>query len=343
MFVILTMFIATSISLLLLGTITSQVGPAQFAQKNVRTAHAAEAGLDVALGQIRSASAVDPLDSTKTVGSRSKLPCVAGTKTGRLSGDIGVSPGELTYDVTIRYYYDDPAGKTDAWRTTNAMACTTGGGPALTPRYALLQAVGAGRAVPRRSATDGNRTLETVYDFQLTNANVSGGLIHNYWDGNAASFDLCWDATTEAPPAGTRVRMQLCVPEEAQAAVVVAQGLHDRAVDDAQPRQRRRADVRDRRRQHRPSPDPAPGVRHRLRAEVGLLRQRSVPGPSDGTAYTSYCPIITTDNTPGSFLDASTAACGGPPGRPSGGRSPAQGPARWATSRARSPTPRSSG
>ena len=311
MFVILTMFIATSISLLLLGTIVSQVGPAQFAQKNVRTAHAAEAGIDIALGQIRSASAVDPLDSTKTVGSRSKLPCVAGTKTGRLSGDIGVSPGELTYDVTIRYYYDDPAGKTDAWRTTNAMACTTGGGPALTPRYALLQSVGAGRAVPRRNAADGNRTLETVYDFQLTNANVSGGLIHNYWDGNAASFDLCWDATTEAPPAGTRVRMQLCVPEEPKQlwswrkdfTIALSTTLNPAnggvpmcatAVGTTDPRQIQLQVC-------------GTGFEQKWGySDSGRFRARL-----DGLSYNSYCPIVTTDNTPGSFLDASTAACGG--------------------------------
>lgn len=311
MFVILTMFIAASISLLLLGTIVSQVGPAQFAQKNVRTAHAAEAGLDVALGQIRSATALDPLDSTKTVGDRQDLPCVAGTKSGRLTGDVGITPGDLTYAVTIRYFADDPAGRSEAWRTTNAMTCVSAGGPALTPRYALLQAEGAGRAVPRRTASDGDRTLETVYDFQLTNANVAGGLIHNYYDGNTASRDLCWDAASEAPPVGTRLRVEACLPEEPKQlwtwrkdftialsttldAAYVGPPLCAAAVGTTNPRQVQ-----------------LQVCSNDFTQKWGYTDSGRFQARLDGTSYTRYCPIITTDNTPGSTLDVSTGACGG--------------------------------
>lgn len=212
MFVLLTMFIATSISLLLLGTIISQVGPTQFGQKNVRTVHAAEAGLDVALGQIRAATAPDPLDSAKLVGDRGSLPCLTGREFGRLQGELGASPGELSYHVEIRYYSEDPAGQTTAWRETNALSCAAAGGPSITPTYALLQSEGRGAGVPRQDETTGDRRLETIYDFQLDNSNVAGGLIHTYYDGNAASRDLCFDAGSETPAVNTRLTVQPCQP-----------------------------------------------------------------------------------------------------------------------------------
>ncbi|MFC3687371.1 RICIN domain-containing protein [Aquipuribacter hungaricus] len=311
MFVLVTMFIATSISLLLLGSIVSQVGPAQFAQKNVRTVHAAEAGLDVALGQVRAASATDPLDSTKVVGNRQGLPCIKNTKRGVLTGDLGTTPGALTYRVTIRYYATDPAGKDEAWRTANAMTCTTAGGPAITPRYALLQSEGAGAAVPRRDVDAGDRTVETVYDFQLTNTNVAGGLIHNYFDGNTASLDLCWKAGSAVPTVGTRLTAAACTPSDANQrwtwrsdfTIALSRTL-----------------------------DPAWAGSKLCAAAVGLTDPRQMQlqvcgagfeqkwGYDDngrfrarlnGTAYTSFCPVISQDNTSGSNLDASTAACNG--------------------------------
>ncbi|WP_380168488.1 ricin-type beta-trefoil lectin domain protein [Jannaschia sp. R86511] len=310
MFVLLTMLIATSISLLLLGTIISQVGPVQFGQKNVRTVHAAEAGIDVALGQIRAATAADPLDATKLVGDRGGLPCVTGEEFGHLTGELGASPGDLSYDVEIRYYSEDPAGRNETWRADNALACAAGGGPTLTPTFALIQSRGLGEGVPQREETDGNRRLETIYDFQLTNANVAGGLIHTYYDGNAASRDLCFDAGSEAPAVNTRLTVQLCQPGQGRQlwswrkdfTIALALTL-----------------------------DPSYTGTSLCVTAVGTGNDRQVQlrtcgngfdqkwGYNDGAQFqgrlagdttSRHCLIVATDNTAGSFVNATTGSCG---------------------------------
>ena len=59
-----------------------------------------------------------------------------------------------------------------------------------------------------RSGTS-NRTLRGTYVVHTTNANISGGLVHVY-RGSATLNDLCIDAGSGNPAAGTAVTMQLC-------------------------------------------------------------------------------------------------------------------------------------
>lgn len=310
MFVLIAMFIATAISLLLLGTIVAQVGPTQFGQKNVRTVHAAEAGIDVALGTIRGAASPDPLDATKLVGNRGALPCISGTSSGRLTGDLGATPGQLGYDVTVRYYSLDPAGRSEAWRTSNALVCTTGGGPSLTPNFALIQSTGTGAGVPRRAAADGDRRLETIYDFQLTNANVAGGLVHTYYDGSTATRDLCFDAGSTTPATGTRLRVGSCTPGDgkqlwswrkdftiALALTLdpgyVGSALCVTAVGTGSPRQV----------QLQPCGN---GYDQKWGYNDGAQFQARL----DGTTASRHCLNVVTDNTIGSFVEANSSSCG---------------------------------
>lgn len=207
-----TMLLAGVLSLAVLATVIGQVGPTQFGQKNVRTIHAAEAGIDVALGALRNASTVDPADASLVVGDRQQLPCTTGTKIGVVEGDVAGSPGELEFRTEIQYFSEDPAGQDEGWRTTNALSCTSTGGPVLTPNYAVITSEGLGADLPRSAATAGDRTIETIYDFQLTNANISGGLIARFDDGNSASLNLCFDAGSDNPAVGDPLLVKLCDP-----------------------------------------------------------------------------------------------------------------------------------
>jgi len=214
---LLTILVATALSIAVLGSVVSQLGPAQFGMKNTRTAHAAEAGLDTALGRIRTAVSVDPADASKVIGDRRLLPCDAGTSRGRLNGQVAGSPGDLQYAVTITYFLEDPAPQNATWRTANALQCAASGGPAVTPVFAVVSSAGTGTGVGRAAGpTAASRTLETVYDLQVTNANVLGGLIHTYFDGDAATNDLCFDAGSDAPVEGASLTVQSCSPGSAR-------------------------------------------------------------------------------------------------------------------------------
>lgn len=308
---LLTILIATSLSVAVLGSVVSQLTPAQFGMKNTRTAHAAEAGLDTALGVIRTALSPSPQDNTTIVGDRRKLPCTAASS-GSLSGTVAGSSGNLTYVVQITYFDEDPAGKDSAWRTANALACTANG-PVQTPLYAVLSSTGSGTGTgPTGAAGIASRTLETVYNLSFTNRNVTGGLIHSYFDDNAATLDLCFDAGSATPPVGTSLLVQRCSPGSAQQmfswrsdySIVVSgtQGTPatERCVTAAA----------------------TSGVRYAtLEACTGSYKQKWGYTDSGGfvgqldynppgsTAATRYCLDIVSDNTPGSRVAAATDRC----------------------------------
>ncbi len=311
-----TILIVTSLSIAILGSVASQLGPAQFGMKNTRTAHAAEAGIDTALGKFRTALSLNPADNTTYIGDRRLLPCQAGTSTGIVAGDLAASPGELGFVVTIRYFSEDPSGENAAWRDANDLQCASTGGPTLTPTFAIVSSAAVGGGVGRADGDDvASRTLETIYDFQITNANVLGGLIHNYYDGNASTRDLCFDAGTDAPAQGTPLRVQSCVPGAAQQlfswrsdyTIVLSatqgtsatSGMCVTAV-------------------------PTSGTIYTtLRTCNGSYSQKwgytdngGFAGqldynPPTNTSRTNYCMYIVTDNTPGSQVAAATSQCGG--------------------------------
>ena len=204
MMVLLSMLVASALSLLVLGTLLAQNVASAFDRKNVRAIHAAEAGVDVALARIRSSTSPDPLQGNALLGDRTKLPCA-------LAGPVQGSPGGMRYDVEIRYYREDPADKGESWRgdAANRLACTETGTSAL-PRFALLTSNGLGDGVARLPGVAGDRQIETVYDLRLTNQNVTGGVIRNYQNGDSGTPQLCWDAGSPDPLAGTIVTIRTC-------------------------------------------------------------------------------------------------------------------------------------
>jgi hypothetical protein len=141
-----------------------------FAGKNSRTVFAAEAGLDAALGQVR--SALGAADASGNVyGDPHKLPCT-------VQGHVGGATSTTEYKVTMTYFYEDPAGKDAAWRSLNKLACSPTTGLSISPSFALLSASGLDAGVPGLATTAGDRELETVYTFQVSNTNIDGGTIY---------------------------------------------------------------------------------------------------------------------------------------------------------------------
>lgn len=172
---VLMIMILAGLSMAVLAVIVAQVAPTQFAEKNTRSVYAAEAGIEAALSQFRTAEGAP--DATGAVyGQKSKLVC-------NFSGTVAADSGPLTYAVTIRYYRNNPAGKSDAWLTSNAMSCTNGVGPASQPSYAEIVSAGNDEAATNVATTSGDRKMKSIYRFQTTNTNVKGGYVYTFGDG----------------------------------------------------------------------------------------------------------------------------------------------------------------
>jgi len=165
------MVLAAGMSVVLLGAILSQGLPARTAQKNTRTVYSAEAGLQNALGLIRSAAKVDGATG-KVFGDPGQLPC---TVKGRVTAS---APQGAYYAVTVQYFSEDPTDQDDAWRAAKDLPCATPGGVASVPKYAYVYSGGKDATMPT-SPDDGDRALSAVYKFQVSNANIPGGMIWN--------------------------------------------------------------------------------------------------------------------------------------------------------------------
>ncbi len=184
------------LAILVTGVVIAQITPTMFNKKNSRTIAAAEAGVNAALGQMRSATAADPVNGS-TYGNSQALPC-------QVSGPVDASSPDLTYRVTITYFRNDPRGKDAAWRDANKMICRpeTSGQPgvAVTPAYAVIGAEGLDRGVPGLAAESGDRAIETTYQFDVSNLNIEGGNIFSY----GTAFCLVADSAT----ADAKIRYQ---------------------------------------------------------------------------------------------------------------------------------------
>lgn len=184
--------VGVALSALLAPMTLSQAGSTRDAVRRSQELTAAQAGLDVALGHIRAA------DDGTGAGVLAGLPC------GLLAGTVGV--GGSRYEVTVDYFATDPLGQPDPWIATNRMVCVVGGGPLSAPAYALLRSQGTAAATGAFSTVH-SRSLRGTYTFQTTNQNIAGGLVHVYQTG---TVDLCMDAGSGSPAAGTNLQMQDC-------------------------------------------------------------------------------------------------------------------------------------
>jgi hypothetical protein len=185
---ILFMIIVAGLATIMVSVVLGQVAPSYIAQKGTQTVYAAQAGLQAALGQLRSASQIV---TGKQIGNVKTLPC---TVTGSLNP--GSTDG-LSYSVKISYFPTDPTGQSDSWLTAHQFACkdTVGNSdsgvtvpaPTTQPlKYALMVSQGIGGAIPGTSdTTDGNRSIAAVYTFEVSNTNIVGGRIYDYNNNNS--------------------------------------------------------------------------------------------------------------------------------------------------------------
>ena len=171
---ILFMLLAAGLSVVLLSVILTQATPVFIAQKNTRTIYAAQAGVQASIGVVRSLAQTD-IVTGKTTGIRAKLPC---SVAGKVDGNDATS----TYSVTMKYFMVDPTGRDTSWQDANDLDCS---GTVLAgttqPLYALALADGIGAGVPGKTDVNyGNRYISAVYQFKVTNVNISGGRIWDY-------------------------------------------------------------------------------------------------------------------------------------------------------------------
>jgi hypothetical protein len=186
--------VGTTLSALLVPVVLTQLGATGQDVRRLDGLNAAQAGIDVALGHIRAA------DDGSGNGVLASLPC------GPYSGNVGgASVGR--YQVTIAYYSQNPHGQSDTWLAANDMTCYPGSGTYTTPAFAVVQAQGTDQATGA-FGTVPSRTLRAIYEFQTSNQNIAGGLVHVY--KTATSTDLCFDAGSSSPSAGTNLQMQPC-------------------------------------------------------------------------------------------------------------------------------------
>jgi hypothetical protein len=193
-FALLLTLVGVSVSALLMPVVIRQLSSTRDSVQRVHELGAAQAGIDVALAHIRAAN-----DGAGN-GVLGDLPC--GPYTGTVTAG-----GTERYQVTIDYFATDPAGKSASWLAANEITCLTGGGTYSVPGYALLRSTGTDQATGA-FGTVSSRTLQGTYTFQTTNQNIAGGLVHV--SKTATSTDLCLDAGSGSPAAGTNVRMQPC-------------------------------------------------------------------------------------------------------------------------------------
>lgn len=187
------------LSTLLVNTVIGQATNTRDQIARVAALNAAQTGLDVALAHIR--SAVDSEGGGLLAG----LPCAD------LAGTVAAVTGAVKagYRVEIGYYPVDPQNRSLTWLGLNTIRCLAGAGVLSTPRYALLRSTGT--YTPSSASTPGQRTVRTLqgtYAFKTSDQNIAGGLIHIYQA--PSTTDLCIDAGSGSPIAGTAVTMQPC-------------------------------------------------------------------------------------------------------------------------------------
>lgn len=201
---LLVVLVGLMLSALLVPMIITQNRTTRFDTTRVQALGAAQAGLDVMLGLIRTAVSPDNSVPPVIIGDSRDLPCApaAAPITGLVNGT-----GAAAYNVSIEYFTFDPV--TEPYPSTKAMKCAAGYGTYdptsgnVTPGFARLTSIGTvGSAVNGSSA---GRTLTTTYVFKTSNTNIAGGVIR-FLDTPA----LCLDAGSSAPITAAAILLQTC-------------------------------------------------------------------------------------------------------------------------------------
>ncbi len=168
---------------------------------------AAQAGVDVVVGQIRAATTTPG----GTAGNAQALPCTTTPITGSVN-----SVGRATYSVTVAYYTVDPIAAAANGTTATKMKCVQGYGtydgsgsiPKFVPSYAQVISVGT---TPNTTAGSAGRTITSTYVFKTTSVNVPNGQIRIYPASSASTaVAYCMDAGQAVPTIGTVLTLQTC-------------------------------------------------------------------------------------------------------------------------------------
>jgi hypothetical protein len=291
--------IGVSLAGLLLPMMVTQIGSTREEVRRSLELNAAEAGLDIGLGHIRSAD-----DGTGTgTGALAELPC------GLLAGAVGIGAGR--YEVTVDYFPVDPQGHAEdlSWISLNRISCLAGGGPLSAPAYALLRSQGTATAAGAFSTVP-NRTVHGTYTFQTTNQNIAGGLVHVYQ--TATSDDLCMDAGSGSPAAGTSLQMQPCTPGDSQQTFAYDTHLNLLLVSAKTPLLPLGMCL------DAGTPHAAGQVvafqpcatTTKPQQQWSINDSANFEGTTDGKTLDGYCFHVQTPNTPGSFVVLSTSCHG---------------------------------
>ena len=183
--------VAMALSATLVPIVIDQIASTRTVTSRTQALQASQAGINVALGQLRSATV-----GTAGPGDLEALPPCD------LSG--ASEPG-WGYHVTIVYY----RVAVDGSGVQTPQACP----PFDVPVIARLSSTGGPVSPSKTAATlaagdAGSRTVEATYTFRTSNENISGGEIQL---ADTTVNRLCMDAGPDASPApGAPVKMQLC-------------------------------------------------------------------------------------------------------------------------------------
>jgi hypothetical protein len=211
---LLVMLIGASFGAMLLPMLVTQMSSTRFEVSRVRSLNAAQAGIDVALGMVRSATTID-LSRPDAPGDPAKLPCNPVTKPiVGTANQLGSGVGSGAYTATIAYYAaGNPAAHSSdpTWLNNNMMQCVDGYGTydgtlsTTVPSFALITSTGTDG--PSGNGVTPGRTLQTTYVFSTTDANFRGDVIP-FVIGPSAP--LCLDAGSSPWANGSQPTLQTC-------------------------------------------------------------------------------------------------------------------------------------
>jgi hypothetical protein len=197
--------VGVGLSVVLAGTVGAQQQNTQVELQRADAVNAAQAGIDVALAQIRNA-----VDTTDDSGDISKLPCNKPTTISAqypngyaFTSTVSVNQ-PATYHTEIYYLASKPAAGDLIWARNNKLTCVVGNGTAVLPQYALIATTGIG-------GPDATRTLFATYGFSsnLSNPNIAGGQIRVF-RYSAADTELCFASPVDSPIAGDSLWTKVC-------------------------------------------------------------------------------------------------------------------------------------
>jgi hypothetical protein len=205
--------VGLTLSALLMPVVLTQVSSTRVEVRRVDSLHAAQAGIDVAVAQIRaSTNGTDNYSNPK--GDTNRLPCnpMTGTMGQGGSSHYRVTINYFSFNPDPHYYVDATTGAINtAWIEANDLACRT-----TTPSFALIRSQGSDNpetAIIDDSCTSDIRCLRATYTFVTTNANIAGGLVRVFKE-SGDNFTMCLSAgtatLTEAALAGQALKAAPC-------------------------------------------------------------------------------------------------------------------------------------